>query len=166
MQTDVHHFSAADIEPIQRLLARLGRPSLRSVATAVVIATALALLACVAGEPNLAAFPGIALAIAGVAWLTHGSSRGTLERWVTLHVPCAPVVAWGEVGFRSAGCVHGTDSAFPWNTVRAAIASPDYIILQSRGGPLIIPQRALDAERASDLLRRLEANNIAVRLAD
>ncbi len=166
MQSDPHHFSAADIEPIQRLLARLGRPSLRSVATAVVIATALALLAFVAGEPNLAAFPGIALAIAGVAWLTHGSSRGTLERWVTLHAPCAPIVSWDAVGFRSGGCVHGTDSAFPWNTVRAAVASPDYIILQARCGPLIIPQRALDAERASDLLRELEANNIAVRLAD
>lgn len=166
MQSDRHHFSSADIEPIQRLLSKLGRPSVRSAATLVSIAAAFALFAFIAGEANLAAFPGVALAIASIAWLTNGSSRGTLEQWVAQHANCAPIVAWDDLEFRNGGCVHGTDGVFAWKSIRAAISSPDYIILLSRCGPLIVPQRALDVERSADLLHQLERNRITVRLAD
>lgn len=166
MRSDVHHFSAADIEPIQRLLARLGRPAMRSVAILIAIAAALALLALIAGEAKLAAIPAVALAITMVAWLTPSFSRRTLDSWIAQHADCAAFTAWDETEIRNGGCAHGTDGAFPWTTIRAAIASPDYIILLSRCGPLIVPQRALNAECAADLLRQLDANGISVLRAD
>ncbi|WP_422056153.1 hypothetical protein [Sphingomonas sp.] len=166
MRSDVHHFSAADIQPVQRLLGKIGRPPMRWVAILIAIAAALALLAIMAGDARLAAIPGVALAIATVAWLTPSLSRRTLENWIEQHAGCAPFTSWDDTEIRNGGCVHRTDGVFPWRTIRAAIASPDYIILLSRCGPLIVPQRALDAERAADLVRQLEAHGITVRLAD
>ena len=166
MRSDIPHFSAADIQPIQRLLAKLGRPPIRSVVILIAIAAALAFLAFMAGEAKLAAIPGVALTIAAIAWLTPSFSRRTLENWIEQHAVCTPFTSWDGTEVRNGGCIHGTDGAFPWTTIRAAIASPDYIILHARCGPLIVPQRALDAERAADLLRRLEANGVAVRLVD
>ncbi|MDK2767862.1 MAG: YcxB family protein [Sphingomonas sp.] len=166
MRSDVHYFSVADIAPIRRLLGKLARPSLRSVAILVTITASLGLLALVVGEAKLVAIPGVAVAIATVAWLTPSLSRRTLEQWIDQHALCAPFTAWDDVEIRHGGCIHGTDSVFPWKSIRAAIASPDYIILLSRCGPLIVPQRALDAQRAADLLRQLATNGIAVRLAD
>lgn len=166
MRSDVHHFSAADIEPIQRLLTRLGRPAKRSAAILIAITSILALLALIAGESNLATIPGVALKITMVAWLTPSFSRRTLETWIRQHADSAPFTAWDDTEIRNGGCAHGTDGALPWTTIRAAITSREYIILLSRCGPVIVPQRALDSERAADLLGRLHASGIAVLRAD
>ncbi|MFL9840014.1 hypothetical protein ABS767_03475 [Sphingomonas sp. ST-64] len=167
MQSDVHHFSATEIGPLQRLLHKSEQPSPRAVGALLVLAGALGIAAYLSEEVwEVAALPAAAIAITIVAWLTPGSSSRTLKDWVDRHAACASTVAWDETGVRTGGCAHGLDTVFPWASIRTVIASADYIILLSRCGPLIVPHRALDAERSADLLRQVEKNRITVRHAD
>jgi hypothetical protein len=165
MQSDVHLFSASDIEPLQRILGISARPSVRAAGTLVIIAGSVALLAYIGeGAMLAAAMAGVTLLIAGLAWATPAFSRRKLLQWIERHAGCAPTVRWDDAGFRTDGCRHNEEGTFDWRSVRAAIVSPNYLVMQTRLGPMIVPRRALDDARSRDLHGHFERNSIPVRI--